>query len=206
MEQATWRRHLVQTGRQGTIYTLVDMIHYGLYVLHAVGYWTIYIFVDMIRVLHTADWHIGQFFHEYDRSYEHLQFLNWLLMVLAKEEIDVLLVSGDIFDSSNPSAASLKIFYWFLNQSVKQNPHLQVVVTAGNHDSASRLESPKPLLESIMANYVFPSKIRKVALKRGALPPLFCVWAIILRCPTATIRMPRVSTPFMGRHTDLLLR
>ncbi len=102
----------------------------------------------MMRFLHTADWHIGQLFHEYDRSYEHQQFLNWLLDTLVAEQIDVLLISGDVFDLSNPSAASIKMFYSFLNQAVKKNPNLQIVVTAGNHDSASRLESPKPLLES----------------------------------------------------------
>jgi exonuclease SbcD len=101
-----------------------------------------------MNILHTADWHIGQLFHEYDRAYEHQQFLAWLLEVLTTERIDVLLVSGDVFDLSNPSAASIKMFYSFLNQAVKQNPDLQIIVTAGNHDSASRLESPKPLLES----------------------------------------------------------
>lgn len=98
--------------------------------------------------LHTADWHIGQLFHEYDRTYEHQQFLNWLLEILVSEQIDVLLVSGDVFDLSNPSAASIKMFYRFLSQAVKANPDLQIVITAGNHDSAARLESPKPLLES----------------------------------------------------------
>ena len=104
--------------------------------------------MNMMRFLHTADWHIGQLFHEYDRSYEHQQFLNWLLDTLVAEQIDVLLISGDVFDLSNPSAASIKMFYSFLNHAVKKNPNLQIVVTAGNHDSASRLESPKPLLES----------------------------------------------------------
>ncbi len=102
----------------------------------------------MIRILHTADWHIGQFFHEYDRTYEHQQFLNWLLDTLTNEQIDVLLISGDLFDLSNPSAASIKMFYSFLNKAVKKSPDLQIVVTAGNHDSASRIESPKPLLET----------------------------------------------------------
>ncbi len=101
-----------------------------------------------MRILHTADWHIGQLFHEYDRTYEHQQFLNWLLRTLINEHIDVLLISGDVFDLSNPSAASVKMFYSFLNQAVKANPDLQIIITAGNHDSASRLESPKPLLES----------------------------------------------------------
>lgn len=102
----------------------------------------------MIRILHTADWHIGQLFHEYDRSYEHQQFLNWLLETLSNRQIDVLLVSGDVFDLSNPSAAAIKMFYSFLSSALKEIPNLQIVITAGNHDSASRLESPKPLLES----------------------------------------------------------
>lgn len=101
-----------------------------------------------MKILHTADWHIGQLFHEYDRSYEHQKFLNWLVQTLYTEKIEVLLVSGDIFDISNPSAASIKMFYGFLTNATKANPDLQIIITAGNHDSASRLEAPKPLLES----------------------------------------------------------
>lgn len=101
-----------------------------------------------MKILHTADWHIGQLFHEYDRTCEHQQFLNWLIDTLQTEQIDVLLISGDVFDISNPSASSIKMFYSFLNKATKINPDLQVVITAGNHDSASRLEAPKPLLES----------------------------------------------------------
>ncbi len=101
-----------------------------------------------MKILHTADWHIGQLFHEYDRSYEHKQFLDWLLVTIQQEQIDVLLISGDVFDISNPAAASVKMFYTFLNQAVKANAEIQIIITAGNHDSATRLESPKPLLES----------------------------------------------------------
>jgi exonuclease SbcD len=101
-----------------------------------------------MKILHTADWHIGQLFHEYDRTYEHQKFLNWLVETLQTEQIDVLLISGDVFDVSNPSASSIKMFYSFLNKATKINPYLQIIITAGNHDSASRLEAPKPLLES----------------------------------------------------------
>lgn len=103
---------------------------------------------NIMKFLHTADWHIGQLFHEFDRSYEHQQFLNWLEQTLKTHAIDVLLVSGDIFDISNPAAASIKMFYQFINNATKQNPALQIIITAGNHDSPSRLEAPKPLLES----------------------------------------------------------
>ena len=101
-----------------------------------------------MKILHTADWHIGQLFHEYDRNAEHRQFLDWLVLTIEAEQIDVLLVSGDVFDISNPSAASVKMFYTFLNRAAGARPGLQIVITAGNHDSASRLEAPKPLLES----------------------------------------------------------
>lgn len=101
-----------------------------------------------LKFLHTADWHIGQLFHEYDRSYEHQQFLDWLVQILQTKQIDVLLISGDIFDISNPSAQSIRMFYTFLNQATTANPNLQIIITAGNHDSASRLEAPKPLLQS----------------------------------------------------------
>ncbi len=101
-----------------------------------------------MKILHTADWHIGQLFHEYDRTYEHQQFLDWLVETLHHEKIDVLLISGDVFDISNPSAQSIRMFYSFLNQATSRNPDLQIIITAGNHDSASRLEAPKPLLLS----------------------------------------------------------
>ncbi len=101
-----------------------------------------------MKILHTSDWHIGQLFYEYDRSYEHQQFLDWLVQTLQAEQTDVLLISGDIFDISNPSATSIKMFYTFLKQATNANPDLQIVITAGNHDSASRLETPKPLLAS----------------------------------------------------------
>ena len=101
-----------------------------------------------MKILHTADWHIGQMFYQYDRSYEHKMFLDWLLETIGTHNIDVLLVSGDVFDVSNPSAGSIRIFYSFLNKATNLFPHLQIIITAGNHDSASRLEAPKPLLES----------------------------------------------------------
>lgn len=101
-----------------------------------------------MKILHTADWHLGQLFHEYDRTFEHQEFLNWLLKTIKEEQIEVLLVSGDVFDISNPAAASVRMFYTFLQQATAENPALQIIITAGNHDSASRLEAPKPLLHS----------------------------------------------------------
>ena len=99
-----------------------------------------------MRLLHTSDWHLGQTLHNYERGYEHQRFLDWLLDTLVAERVDVLLVAGDVFDNANPSAASQKQLYVFLQQARARLPALQLVVVAGNHDSAGRLEAPAPLL------------------------------------------------------------
>ena len=103
----------------------------------------------MIRILHTADWHLGQTFFGYDRVEEHTHFLQWLVRELKENKIDVLLIAGDIFDVSNPSAASQHMFYRFIRQVTEENPKLQLVVVAGNHDAAARLEAPLPLLQAM---------------------------------------------------------
>ena len=102
-----------------------------------------------LKIIHTADWHLGQTFFGYDRTQEHEHFLDWLAGVLTKNKIDVLIVAGDVFDVSNPSAASQRMFYRFIHRVTTENPRLQLVVVAGNHDSAARLESPLPLLQEM---------------------------------------------------------
>lgn len=103
----------------------------------------------MIRILHTADWHLGQTFFGYDRSEEHELFLSWLAEEMKQKEIDALIIAGDVFDVSNPSAASQSIYYRFICRVTAENPQLQIVIVAGNHDSAARLEAPLPLLQAM---------------------------------------------------------
>lgn len=100
-----------------------------------------------MKIIHTADWHIGQTFFGYDRFQEHQYFLDWLREQISTLQVDALLISGDIFDVANPSAAAQRQFYRFLRQVTERNSGLQIIAIAGNHDSASRLETPIPLLE-----------------------------------------------------------
>lgn len=99
-----------------------------------------------MRLLHTSDWHLGQNFFGFSRQYEHQQFLDWLLITLKQESIDVLLIAGDIFDTANPPSSAQQQFYQFLCAAKLAIPHLQVVIIAGNHDSPTRLEVPTPFL------------------------------------------------------------
>lgn len=99
-----------------------------------------------MKILATSDWHLGNLFHGNDRLPEHKHFLKWLLEQIAEQKPDALLIAGDIFDNGNPSAAAQTVYYEFLADATQLCPNMQVIITAGNHDSASRLEAPRPLL------------------------------------------------------------
>ena len=101
----------------------------------------------MLKIIHTADWHLGQTIFEYDRREEHIIFLNWLKSQI-NSSIDALLICGDVFDSPNPSADSQKLFYSFLSEISILSPNTRVIIIAGNHDSAARLEAPSDILSN----------------------------------------------------------
>ena len=107
-----------------------------------------------MRIIHTSDWHLGQTLHNFDRHLEHQCFLDWLLDTLVAEQADALLISGDIFDTANPSATSQRQLYRFLQQAKTRVPHLNTVLIAGNHDSPGRLDAPIPLLEALDVSVV----------------------------------------------------
>lgn len=107
-----------------------------------------------MKLLHTSDWHLGQSLNQYERSYEHAQFLAWLLDTLQAENVDVLLIAGDVFDNTNPSAASQAQLYQFLTAARRRMPRLGIVMTAGNHDSPGRMEAPAPFLALLDAYVV----------------------------------------------------
>ncbi len=101
-----------------------------------------------MKILHTADWHLGHHLHGHDRAHEHLCFLDWLSNLIAERQIDALLVAGDLFDTANPGAGSWQMFYRFLAHLHQRFPHLNVVAIGGNHDSPSRLDAPHELLRA----------------------------------------------------------
>ena len=99
-----------------------------------------------MRILHTADWHIGQRLHERQRTDEHKKFLDWLLNTIQEHQVELLLVSGDIFDTALPSSDSTNLYYRFLYRLFDETD-AYTVITAGNHDSARHLEAPREFLE-----------------------------------------------------------
>ncbi|MDR3355696.1 MAG: exonuclease subunit SbcD [Spirochaetaceae bacterium] len=108
----------------------------------------------MKKVLHTSDWHLGAMLHNEDRKEEHRQFLSWLLKTIKAECIDVLVVSGDIFDVYAPSAAAQKLYYDFLAGIIKMGNKPEVFIIAGNHDSPYFLGAPSDILSKLKIHVV----------------------------------------------------
>ncbi len=99
-----------------------------------------------MKILHTSDWHIGKQLHKYDLSEDLDLFFKWLIQYIKDNAIDVLLVSGDIFDQANPSQAAFKQYYDLLKKLLPLD--CQIILTGGNHDSPAVLNAPADLLKA----------------------------------------------------------
>ena len=93
-----------------------------------------------MKLIHTSDWHIGQQLYGYDRTEDHQYFFSQLREICLQEQPDALMVSGDIFDVSTPSASSMRLFTDFILDLHREVPGMRIVITSGNHDSASRID------------------------------------------------------------------
>ena len=94
-----------------------------------------------MKILHTSDWHLGQIFYGYDRREEQEAFLEALAEVVGRERPDAMIVSGDVFHNSTPSAQAKKMYVDGMIRIHEACQEMTMVVTAGNHDSPSRLEA-----------------------------------------------------------------
>lgn len=95
-----------------------------------------------MKILHTADLHLGQVIYQnYDRSDEHQHFFRQLEQWCKDEQPDALLVSGDVFDIQQPSATVKKAFTEYFVRLHQTCPGMAIVIIAGNHDSASRIQA-----------------------------------------------------------------
>ncbi len=106
-----------------------------------------------MKILHTSDWHLGRTLYGRRRYDEFDAFLRWLADTIEQEQVDVLLVAGDVFDTSTPSNRAQALYYRFLCR-VAQSCCRHVVVIAGNHDSPSFLDAPGELLKALDVHVV----------------------------------------------------
>ncbi|WNN45337.1 exonuclease subunit SbcD [Winslowiella toletana] len=97
-----------------------------------------------MRIIHTSDWHLGQFFYTKSRAPEHQAFLNWLVQVVEQHQVDAVIVAGDIFDTGSPPSYARELYNRFVVQL--QQTGCQLVVLGGNHDSVATLNESRELL------------------------------------------------------------
>lgn len=106
-----------------------------------------------MKILHTSDWHLGRMLYRQKRYEEFSLFLDWLVRTIEEQQIDVLLISGDVFDTTTPSNMSQKLYYSFLSRLSGTGCHSTVIV-GGNHDSPTFLNAPQTLLGAFNVHVV----------------------------------------------------
>lgn len=106
-----------------------------------------------MKILHTADWHIGQHLHTRKRYHEFEQFFKWLVDKIVAESFDVLLVAGDVFDTTTPSNYAQELYNNFLAE-VSKTACRHVIVTGGNHDSPSLLNAQRNVFKLLQIHVV----------------------------------------------------
>ncbi|PWC21242.1 exonuclease subunit SbcD [Brenneria roseae subsp. roseae] len=97
-----------------------------------------------MRIIHTADWHLGQYFYTKSRAAEHQAFLHWLIAQVEQHQVDAVIVAGDIFDNGSPPSYAREMYYRFVVEL--QQTGCQLVVLGGNHDSVATLNESRDLL------------------------------------------------------------
>ncbi len=101
-----------------------------------------------MKLMHTADWHLGQRLLGFDRKEEHEWVLRWILEQIKEEKVDTLVIAGDIFDTANPPNYALTLYYEFLKELLFTSCQ-NVVVVGGNHDSPAVLNAPAAILKKL---------------------------------------------------------
>lgn len=167
-----------------------------------------------MKILHTADWHLGKKLGDFDRIHEQKAVLNEICQIADQENVDAVLIAGDLYDTFSPSNEAADLFYKTV-QKLSKNGKRAVIGIAGNHDSPQFVENPSPLALangiiltgyplSLVPNFETESGIRLLRSEAGFveiyLPNFDFPLRLIL---TAYPSESRLKTIFADEHTDL---
>jgi len=106
-----------------------------------------------LKILHTSDWHLGRRLYGRLRYEEFEAFLQWLENTISTQQVDILIVAGDIFDTMTPSNKAQALYYEFLGR-VSRSCCQHVVIVAGNHDSPTFLDAPSNVLKFLNVHVI----------------------------------------------------
>lgn len=154
-----------------------------------------------MKLLHTSDWHLGKRLDDFSRLEEQQAVLQEICEIAEREQVDAVLVAGDLFDTFNPPTEAIDLFYKVLKR-LSNNGSRPVIAIAGNHDSPDRIESPDPLARecgiifagypnSVVTPFQLESGLKVLRSEQGFLE---------LRLPGSTVPLRILLTPYANEH------
>jgi len=111
------------------------------------------------KIIHTSDWHLGQYFMGKSRQAEHQKFMNWLIQTAIELDVQAIIVAGDIFDTGSPPSYARQLYNQFIVKLQTTGIHL--IILGGNHDSVATLSESKDLL-ACLNTYVIPGALADI--------------------------------------------
>src|SRR5690554_5112290 len=100
--------------------------------------------VNKMKILHTADWHLGKKLDGFSRMQEQIEVLDEMVIIADKEDVDLVLIAGDLFDNFTPNTEAIELFYKTLKRLSNQGKR-PVIAISGNHDAPNFIDAPDPL-------------------------------------------------------------
>lgn len=150
-----------------------------------------------MKILHTSDWHLGKRLVNFERIEEQQLFLDELIEIANAQQVDAVLVAGDLFDTFNPPTQAVELFYKKLKQ-LSNNGLRPIIAIAGNHDSPDRIEAPDPLAREcgiLFAGYP-NSKLAPFELESGLKVVQSAEGFVELKLPNCEVPLRLLLTPY----------
>jgi exonuclease SbcD len=114
---------------------------------------------SFFKIIHTSDWHLGQYFMGKSRQAEHQKFLHWLIETAIEQDVQAIIVAGDIFDTGAPPSYARQLYNQFIVKLQATGIHL--IILGGNHDSVATLGESKELL-ACLNTHVIPGALSDI--------------------------------------------
>jgi len=151
-----------------------------------------------MKLLHSADWHLGKRLDDFSRMEEQRAVLNEICEIAEQEQADAVLLAGDLFDTFNPPTEAVDLFYRSLKR-LSANGRRPVIAIAGNHDSPDRIESPDPLARE--CGIVFAgSEVPPFALESGLKVLQSGPGFLELKLPANDLPLRLLLTPYANEY------
>ncbi|WP_020528426.1 metallophosphoesterase family protein [Flexithrix dorotheae] len=150
-----------------------------------------------MKLLHTGDWHLGKRLNDLPRLEEQKQVLEEIIEIAEREEVDAIIIAGDLYDQFNPPNEAIELFYKSVHK-LSNNGKRAVIAISGNHDSPDRIEAPDPLAKAcgiILVGY--PStEVSPMALESGLSITRSAQGFVELQLPNANVPLRILLTPY----------